>query len=599
MSRQVHHLEQGSPEWHAHRATPGQINGSEIAAIMGLSSYVSRAELIRRKATGIEPEYDAATLKRFADGHANEALARPWAEAIIDDDLSPLVMTDTIDGVLISVSLDGITQGYDTTFEHKSLNITLADALDAGVLPDEYHPQCEAGLMVSGATRCLFMASKDGDGSTARHYWYESNPALRPKIIAACKQFLEDVANYVHVETVAAPVAATIEALPALFVQVEGKVLATNLDAFKAAAQTFIDGIKTELVNDQDFADADKMVKFLKDGEDRLAQAKQHALAQTASIDELFRTVDAISEQMRSKRLALDKLVKAEKVNRKAAIISDARQALDTHVAKLNERIGGRWVPSFSDGRFAEAVGGLKSLDSMRDKVSTALANAKIEANEIADTIEANHNSLLIGTENDTSHLFPDFAQVCTKAREDFAALHAMRIQQEAVRKEAERQAVAAREAAAVAAAVEAERKASDARAAEAARIAAAAEAAKAQQNAQEASVAAGQLEGVAQEAPALSKEPTGEAAMPGGSGATGAKGIASTGLTAQPVSTINHFSDSGNMVVSDPDAAMIDDFIRLLSIAPVAKKALRADIVAWETYRIKTTAARGLAAAA
>ena len=98
----------------------------------------------------------------------------------------------------------------------------------------------------------------------------------------------------------------------------------------------------------------------------------------------------------------------------------------------------------------------------MRDKVAGALANAKIEANEIADTIEANRKSLLIGTENDTSHLFPDFAAVCTKAREDFAALHAMRIQQEEVRKEDARKAEEAR----IAAAVEAERKAGEARAA-------------------------------------------------------------------------------------------------------------------------------------
>lgn len=38
--RKVHHLVQGSPEWKAHRATPGMINGSEIAAIMGLDPHL-------------------------------------------------------------------------------------------------------------------------------------------------------------------------------------------------------------------------------------------------------------------------------------------------------------------------------------------------------------------------------------------------------------------------------------------------------------------------------------------------------------------------------------------------------------------------------
>jgi predicted phage-related endonuclease len=471
--RTIHNLVQGSPEWKAHRATPGMFNGSEIAAIMGLSSYVTRAELLRRKATGIEPEYDAATLDRFAEGHRREALARPMAEDILDDDLSAMVMSDLFDGVLISVSLDGINQAYDTTWEHKSLNITLADALDAGFLPAEYHPQCESGLMVSGATRCLFVASKwdtNGNLVDAKKTWYESNPVMRADIIAACKQFAIDLAEYEHVEAVAAPVAAAIEALPGLFIQVEGKVLATNLDSFKLAAQTFIDGIKTELVSDQDFADADKMVKFLKDGEERLALSKDQALAQTASIDELFRTVDAISEQMRVKRLALDKLVKAEKENRRAEIVRNASLEMNRHVAKLNERIGGQWMPVANFAPFAEAVKGLKSLDSMRDKVAGELANAKIEANELADQIADNTKAITVDGVN-YNYLVHDFAQICTKPTEDFAAIMARRIatwkEAEAVKAEALKKAEEARTAAAVAAAVEAERMAEAKRVAE------------------------------------------------------------------------------------------------------------------------------------
>jgi predicted phage-related endonuclease len=462
--RTIHKLAQGSSEWKAYRATPGMFNGSEIAAIMGLSSYVTRAEMLRRKATGIEPEYDAATLERFEEGHRCEALARPMAEDILEDDLSAMVMSDVIDGVLISVSLDGINQAYNTTWEHKSLNIKLADALDAGFLPAEYHPQCESGLMVSGATRCLFMASKwdtNGNLVDAKQIWYESNPAMGADIIAACKQFAIDLAEYEHVETVAAPVAAAIEALPGLLIQVEGRVLATNLDSFKLSAQAFIDGIKTALVNDQDFADADKMVKFLKDGEERLALAKSQALAQTASIDELFRTVDTISEQMRVKRLALDKLVKAEKENRRVEIVRNASLEMNRHVAKLNERIGGNWMPVWSMQVFSDAIKGLKSLESMTDKVSSALANEKIAANEMADQIADNTKAITVDGVN-YNYLVHDFAQICTKPTEDFAAIMARRIatwkEAESVKAELDKKAEEARTAAAVAVAVEAER---------------------------------------------------------------------------------------------------------------------------------------------
>jgi putative phage-type endonuclease len=450
---------QGSQEWLDIRAK--HFTASEAPAMMGASKYQTRTALLKQKATGLAEDVDAGTQRLFDRGHAAEAAARPIAEGLMQVELYPATGSLEVDGLPLLASFDGLTMLEDLCWENKLWNATLADAIRAGQLEPHYYWQLEQQLLVSGAERVYFTTS-DGTPENTVGMWYTSMPSRRAALISGWKQFAKDLAEYVHVETVAAPVAATIEALPALFVQVEGKVLATNLDAFKLSAQKFIDGIKTELVNDQDFADADKMVKFLKDGEERLALAKSQALSQTASIDELFRAVDAISEQMRSKRLALDKLVKAEKENRRGEIVSEAQQALMQHRAALVQRIGGNWLPPLNPGVFADAIKGLKSLDSMRDKVAGALANAKIEANEIADTIEANRKSLLIGTENDTSHLFPDFAQVCAKAREDFAALHAMRIQQEAVRKEDARKAEEAR----IAAAVEAERKAGEARAA-------------------------------------------------------------------------------------------------------------------------------------
>lgn len=446
---------QGTQEWHAHRAH--HFNASDVPAMLGLSPYKTRSALLAELATGITPEIDPATQRRFDDGHRFEALARPVAEKIIGEELFPVVGHEG----KLSASFDGLTMDGSVCFEHKTLNAEYRDAVaSGGKLPKALLVQIEQQLWVSQAERCLFMASKwtpDGELVEEVHCMVESDPALLNEVIKGWDQFQHDLENYQHPEVIATPVAATIEALPALFVQVEGKVLATNLDVFKQAAQTFIEGIKTELVNDQDFADADKMVKFLKDGEERLALAKQQALAQTASIDELFRTVDAISEQMRSKRLALDKLVKAEKVNRKAEIISKARAELQAHIAKLNERIGGAWVTYPVDAQFAAVTTGLKSLDSMRDKVATALANAKIEANELADRIELNAKQITVGGAN-YNYLVHDFAQICAKPTDDFAAIMAQRIAAHKAAESEKAEAAKKAEDARIAAAVEAER---------------------------------------------------------------------------------------------------------------------------------------------
>lgn len=422
-------LIQGSPEWHAHRAS--NCNGSELPAVLGLKP--GRQELLRAKHTGITAEVDTWTQKYLFDkGHEIEAIARTFAEEFLDLDigesLQPCVYSEEIDGIKLSSSLDGLNG--TTMWECKSLNAELKEAMsDDGsvwpIIPEQYYPQMEQGLMLSGADSCLFTAS-DGTREGTYHAWYHSNSELRSRIMAGWKQFALDLANYQHVEAKPEAIGQAPDQLPALRIEVTGMVTASNLVEFKATALAVFRGINTDLQTDQDFADAEMAVKFCKDAEERLDAAKAHALSQTASIDELFRTIDAIKEEARTVRLKLDKLVKAEKENRKAEIVMDARKAIEEHIAKLNARIGGVWVPAASTAPFAEAIKGLKSIDSMRDKVATALANAKIAANETADRIEINKNSL-------TSHdwpLVPDFATLCLKEPYDFNAIVALRASQ-------------------------------------------------------------------------------------------------------------------------------------------------------------------------
>lgn len=108
---QTVNLIQGSPEWHAHRRN--HFNASDAPAMMGVSPYKTRDQLLHEMATGITKEVDAGTQKRFDDGHRFEALARPLAEKIIGEELSPTV---GVDGKY-SASFDGITFGDDITFE--------------------------------------------------------------------------------------------------------------------------------------------------------------------------------------------------------------------------------------------------------------------------------------------------------------------------------------------------------------------------------------------------------------------------------------------------------------------------------------------------
>ena len=419
MNRITHDCQQGSQAWLDLRAK--YFTASELAAAAGESKYQKRGDLLKAKATGIAEEVNDAKQRLFDAGHASEAAARPVVEKILGAQLYPVTMSVDVDGLPLLASLDGIDILGDVIWENKLRSESLVQQVMVGCLEPHYTYQIEQQLLVSGAGRCYFTTS-DGTPEGTFGMWYESNPEIRAKIVSIWKQFASDLAEYQHVEAKPTAVAEVIDDLPALTVQLVGQVTASNLDSFKTAVTARIQAINTTLVTDTDFATADKMVKFLDDGEKRLDLVKSQALAQTESIDQLFRTIDALKAEMRSKRLTLDKLVKAEKENRKNEIVSAAREEILLHVAKLNERVGVK-VMECDSWPFSEAIKGLKSLDSMRDKVSVALANAKIEANAIADRVDANRKAMA-GNEA----LMPDFSQVCTKAPDDFAALVAMRV---------------------------------------------------------------------------------------------------------------------------------------------------------------------------
>ena len=74
-----------------------------------------------------------------------------------------------------------------------------------------------------------------------------------------------------------------------------GAVTASNLAEFKATALGAIRSVNRELKTDQDFADAEKAVKWCR-RRSRLKAAK-NALSQTANIDALFKALDDIGAE--------------------------------------------------------------------------------------------------------------------------------------------------------------------------------------------------------------------------------------------------------------------------------------------------------------
>lgn len=493
----IHSFPQGSTEWLAHRRN--HFNASDAAAMMGVSPYKTRTQLIHEIYTGMTAEVDAGTQRRFDDGHHFERLARPLAEKIIGQPLYPVVGSKG----KISASFDGLTMDQSKNWEHKSLNEELRAVMtpecSGADLPLLYRVQMQQQCDVAESEKTLFSATKwEGDRLVEeRHCWYTPDAELSAEIVAGWEQLEKDVAAYkpAPVEHAATPTAKLRDELPALVVNVTGQVTESNLDEFKAVVMQRIADIPAVLETDQQFVDGDVDAKWLRDVADAMRSAMVRVRSGLTSVNTVLTTLEQLEALADTKAINLEKKVKIEKQARKENIVLAAQAGFSAHVASLNNELAPlRINPPQPD--FDTATKGLKTLPSIRNKVDGAMAAGKIAADGMAKDVSAKaawFKEVAAGHDM----LFADLQQLVSKPMEDFQLAVEMRVSQhkaaELAKEEAQRekirqeerqklereQAEAARQAAAK---VEAEKAAAAEleRQAEAAKIAAAAAAIKA-----------------------------------------------------------------------------------------------------------------------
>ncbi|MBY6111174.1 YqaJ viral recombinase family protein [Halomonas sp. DP1Y21-3] len=427
-------LVQGSDEWCAYRSR--YFTASEASIMMACSKNVKRNELLHMKATGSEQEFSAWFQKNVLEkGHRIEAAARPIAERIVGEELYPVTAVAD-DGTLLA-SFDGITMLEDIGWECKQWNASKAEEVRAGEVPQEDYWQVVQQLVVSGADKWLYMVT-DGTEENTVSTWVALDDFHASQLVAGWEQFSADLEAYQPTEQTVAPQGEAPEALPALKIDLTGAVQASNLPDFKARAMGMIEGIRTKLTTDQHFADAAETVKFLQKGEKQLEASKKAALEQTASISELFSTIDELRETMRQKRLHLDKLVKAEKENRRLEIQQKAHQAFDDFLAKLDCPVEPRH--SFN---VAGAMKGKKTIATLQSAADDEVARAKVECQQLANQISEN-KALIEKYQGDYGFLFSDWRDLIQRDAEFIKLQVENRIahhkQEEQKRLEAERE---------------------------------------------------------------------------------------------------------------------------------------------------------------
>ena len=417
---QIHKLRQGSAEWHQFRLD--HFGASEAAAMLGLSTKMKRNELLHMKHTMQPKEFsDWVENVLFAGGHEAEELARPITENEIGEDLFPVTCSDGD----LSASCDGFTLCYKVAWEHKQWNVYLADSVRDCAIPVEHMAQCQQILMITKASELIFTCS-DGTVEKRESMSVTLDPVWVKRITDGWAQFKKDLAEYVPRELTEKPQASAIMQLPALAIQIKGEVIASNLPAFKAAAEDFISKINTELKTDEDFSNAEATVKYCDETEKKLEAAKKAAIAQTASIEEVMNTIDFIKDQLRTKRLDLYSKVKTEKERIKRLIRNKAEGAFVDHIQELEKEIDPVRL-KYEPINIAFAMKGKRTLESLHNAADTELARCKILANEAALNVR-NKLIWLRGSTEGEELLLPDLQTIIYKDMGDLQLIVGTRI---------------------------------------------------------------------------------------------------------------------------------------------------------------------------
>lgn len=446
---------QGSDEWKAGRAN--QKNASEASMMMGCHPNVKRDELIHMKATLTEQEFSSWVQKNILDkGHLVEKQTRPIIESDIGAELYP-ICASTDDGSLFA-SLDGLTDTFTLNkvihWECKQWNEKKAEEVKNGKVPMADFWQVVQCQKVSEADESLYTVS-DGTPEKLVSVTYVCSESDYKKLDAGWKQFDEDLeiyktklANGEIKQTVQAQAEVLLD-LPAITYEMNGLALTSNFDKFKEQARELIKKSREPLVTDDDFATAESLVKVFKSAEEKLSGLSEQVIGEVSDIDAFIKELKQVSEGMRQARLATEKLVTAEKQNRRQEIINKAQHDLNNHIQAQQAKLDGYALPAYR-ADFEGAMKGKKTIESLQSAANDCLANAKIAISQQADEGAANlkaFNELAV----DHKFLFADLQQSLFKTPDDFTAMVKSRIadhkEAEEKRLEAERERIRQEEA--------------------------------------------------------------------------------------------------------------------------------------------------------
>ena len=197
-----------------------------------------------------------------------------------------------------------------------------------------------------------------------------------------------------------------------LLINLTGTINSTNFDEWKTDLIAQIQSVNQDLVTDNDFDTASSHVKSFKTAENALKNAKQSAINQAQEIQQLFASIDEITEEARQARLSLERQIKSRKSQIKEEHIQSGIEVIKAVIEEQSEDFKNGDLSHFLNrGRYESAVFGKAGISGLETGIKEITSIIKAEIAELSQHI-INNKAKLDSRIEGYNALFQDYSQL-------------------------------------------------------------------------------------------------------------------------------------------------------------------------------------------
>lgn len=193
--------------------------------------------------------------------------------------------------------------------------------------------------------------------------------------------------------------AAQVSDLKELVFVVKGQIVESNLSDIAQQISANIEAIPEELETEDDFNNAEKVAKQLREAKSQLAERRDKALQDAEELYAELQLIGEVEDKCVTKAKSLEKLVRDEKKRKREQMIDKSYASCEHHYDKYVDdhddfRMARPAIPLFNIDQYPQIIKGCSSFTSMQARLDKQAKSIQDQTDDAFDAVMANANAI-------------------------------------------------------------------------------------------------------------------------------------------------------------------------------------------------------------